>query len=172
MQRRTILGVCAALFSLTFSFAVATTRVAATDPTPEPQAQTDVNASLKGGFAEVSGWVTKSAETVPADKYNYRPTEDVRTFGQLVAHIADSYNYFCTNGAGTKVQWSDPVEKGTIDKATLVAKLKQATDSCNTVYGSGTGQFRPLFTNLGHTSLHYGNIITYMRMMGLKPPSS
>ena len=73
---------------------------------------------------------------------------------------------------GTKVEWSEAVEKGTTDKATLLPKLKEAVGKCNAAYSSGNGQLRPLFTNVGHTSLHYGNIITYMRMMGLKPPSS
>jgi len=54
----------------------------------------------------------------------------------------------------------------------LLPKLKEAVGRCNTAYGSGTAQIKPLFINVSHTSLHYGNIITYMRMMGLKPPSS
>jgi uncharacterized damage-inducible protein DinB len=53
----------------------------------------------------------------------------------------------------------------------VATKLKQATDACNTVY-AGNGQLLTLVQNIGHTNLHYGNIITYMRMMGLPPPSS
>ena len=109
---------------------------------------------------------------VPADKYNYRPVDTVRTFGQLVAHIADSYNYFCNNAAGNKVEWSEAVEKGGTEKDTLLPKLKEAVGRCNTAYSSSNAPLKPLFINVHHTSLHYGNIITYMRMMGLKPPSS
>jgi DinB superfamily len=134
--------------------------------------QTNVLADLRGGFKEVNDWVTKAADMVPAEKYNYKPADTVRTFGQLIGHITDSYNYFCARGAGKQVEWADPAEKGTTDKATLIPKLKQAVEACNAAYGSDAGQFRPLFTNVGHTSLHYGNIITYMRMMGMKPPSS
>lgn len=94
-----------------------------------------------------------------------------RTFGQLIGHIVDGYNYFCATAAGRKVEWSDAIEKGSTDKATLVQKLKQSTDSCNAAYG-GTGQVGELINNVGHTNLHYGNIITYMRMLGLVPPSS
>src|SRR4030095_2432174 len=122
-------------------------------------------------FQEVSGWVSKSADMVPAEKYNYKPADTVRTFGQLIAHISDSLNYFCARGAGTKMQ-GDPAEKGTIDKATLVPKLKEAVDKCNAVYGSDTAQIEPLMENIAHTNLHYGNLITYLRMMGMKPPSS
>jgi uncharacterized damage-inducible protein DinB len=114
----------------------------------------------------------KSAELVPADKYNYKPTDGVRTFGQLVAHITDSYNFFCARGAGNKVEWSDTVEKGSTDKDTLMPKLKEAIGRCTAAYDGKASQFGPLFSNVGHTSLHYGNIITYMRMLGLKPPSS
>ena len=132
----------------------------------------DAATELRKGFTEVSVWVTQAAEMVPDDKYNYRPVDSVRTFGQLVAHLVDSYNYFCARGAGNNVEWADPIEKGSTDKATLIPKLKQATDRCNEVYKGSSGRVGPLLGNVGHTSLHYGNIITYMRMIGLKPPSS
>jgi uncharacterized damage-inducible protein DinB len=132
----------------------------------------DLSTQMGGAFNEVNGWVMKAAEAVPADKYNYRPVDTVRTFGQLIGHITDSYNYFCAQGVGNKVEWSEAVEKGATDKDTLLPKLKEAVGKCNAAYSSGNQQVRPLFTNIGHTSLHYGNIITYMRMIGLKPPSS
>ena len=134
--------------------------------TPSP------NEEVRKGFNEVNDWVVKAAEAVPADKYNYRPTDTVRTFGQLVAHITDSYEYFCARGMGNKVEWSDAIEKGKTDKDTLMPKLKAAVGRCAAAYGANNAQFGPLFANVGHTSLHYGNIITYMRMLGLKPPSS
>lgn len=137
-----------------------------------PEKAPDFPAEVRNGFNEINGWVMKAAETVPADKYNYKPVDTVRTFGQLIAHITDSYNYFCANAAGNKVEWSEAVEKGNTDKDTLLPKLKEAAGRCNAAHGAGNAQLRPLFTNVGHTSLHYGNIITYMRMMGLKPPSS
>lgn len=161
MKLRILLILCCLLLSASMGFAQTT-----------PEKTPDTSAELRNGFNEVNEWVTKAAEMVPADKYSYRPADTVRTFGQLIGHITDSYNFFCARGAGNKVEWADPVEKGATDKDTLLPKLKEAVGKCNAAYGSGTGQFRPLFTNVGHTSLHYGNIITYMRMMGLKPPSS
>ena len=137
-----------------------------------PAKTPDFSTELRNGFNEVNDWVTKAADMVPADKYNYRPVDTVRTFGQLIAHITDSYNYFCANASGKKVEWSTPVESGATDKNTVLPKFKEAVAQCNAAYSSGNAQLRPLFTNVGHTSLHYGNIITYMRMMGLKPPSS
>ena len=133
---------------------------------PDPAA-----AAVRDGFKTVSGYITAAAAAVPADKYTYQPAKDVRTFGQLVAHVIDGYNYFCAAGAGKKVEWSDAVEKGATDKAALAGKLKAATAACQTAY-AGKAQLPALIQNNEHTNLHYGNIITYMRMLGLKPPSS
>ena len=119
----------------------------------------------------MSDWVTKAADLVPADKYSYKPVPTVRSFGEIIAHVADSYLFYCGRGAGNKVEWSEAIEKGGTDKATLVAKLKQSLDTCKPVYSS-PAQSGPLMANLAHTNLHYGNIITYMRMLGMKPPSS
>jgi len=161
MKLRTLLVLCCLLLPAASTFAQSA-----------PEKAPDLSGELRNGFNEVNDWVTKAAETVPADKYNYKPVDTVRTFGQLIAHITDSYNYFCAQGVGNKVQWSEAVEKGTTDKDTLLPKLKEAVGRCNAAYSAGNAQLRPLMTNVGHTSLHYGNIITYMRMMGLKPPSS
>ena len=162
MKLRSLLTVCCLLFCASSTYGQAS------PPAQSPDAATE----LRKGFTEVSGWVSQAAEMVPEDKYNYRPVDSVRTFGQLVAHIADSYNYFCARGAGNDVEWSDAIEKGSTDKATLIPKLKQALGRCTEVYKGSNGRVGPLLGNVGHTSLHYGNIITYMRMLGMKPPSS
>ena len=132
----------------------------------------DAHLELRRSFAEVSAWVSKAAELVPAEKYSSRPTVAVRTFGQLIGHIADSYTYYCAYATGREVQWSDPVEKGPTDKAALAPRLRQATESCTGAYNGSGGRYKALVDNLAHTSLHYGNIITYLRMFGLVPPSS
>lgn len=127
---------------------------------------------LRVGFDEVHTAVSKSAELVPADKYTYRPVSTVRTFGELVAHVADSYGWYCNRAAGRNVQWSDAIEKGKTDKATVTQKLRESLAVCTAVYGNGGSNFGSLMANIVHTNLHYGNIITYLRMMGLVPPTS
>lgn len=138
---------------------------------PPPAGANDIAVLLNKGFAEVSEWVAKSAALVPADKYSYRPVATVRTFGQLVGHVADSYHYYCGRAAGKDVQWTETIEKGKTDKATVVLKLKEATDVCNAAIGAGANPAL-IGAALGHTSLHYGNVVTYLRMLGLVPPSS
>ena len=136
-----------------------------------PSGNGDAAKAAQAGFAEVSAWVTKAAALVPANKYSYRPAPTVRTFGQIVGHIADAYGYYCGRATNPRVQWSDAIAQGPTDKAALAPKLKQALDTCNAAY-AGTGDIGQLMANIAHTSLHYGNLITYIRMLGLVPPSS
>jgi uncharacterized damage-inducible protein DinB len=136
-----------------------------------PVAGPSESGAAGAGFEVLRGWVLKAAQAVPADKYAYQPIRTVRTFGQMIAHIIDGSNYYCGGAASGQAQWSDANEKGAVDKATILPKLEQALAACSSQY-SGNGQPAGLVANLAHTSLHYGNIVTYMRMLGLTPPSS
>lgn len=131
----------------------------------------DAGAALRKHYADVVSLLTKSADLVPADKYDYRPVSTVRTLAQLVGHLADSHNYYCAAASGQKVDWADPIEKGISDKATLVRKLKESNDLCTRVYG-GAGKVDVMIENVAHTNHHYGNMVTYVRMLGLVPPES
>ena len=131
------------------------------------------SAALKSGFDEVSGWLIASAELVPADKYGYKPVNTVRSFGQLMAHAADGMNWYCGSAtAAADLQWSDAAEKSATTKAAIVAALKAASTKCNAAYAAPTAKIDKLMANVAHSNLHYGNAITYIRMLGLKPPSS
>lgn len=140
--------------------------------TQAPAGSMDAATAAKQGFAEVSGWLLKSAEMIPPDKYSYRPAATVRTLGEMLGHVADGYNYFCGRAAGKKLEWADAVAKGKTDKTTIVAALKVSTAGCEAAH-NGAGAGSPLLLqNFGHANLHYGNVVTYMRMLGLVPPSS
>lgn len=132
----------------------------------------EVLSQMRKSFVEVSSYVARSAELVPTDKFDFRPKANVRTFGQIIGHIADSYKYYCNQAAGRKAEWSDAIEKGATDKATVVAKLRQSVDACDAAYVNDASKTAPLIDNLSHTNQHYGNIITYLRLLGLAPPSS
>jgi hypothetical protein len=141
------------------------------DSGPPPAAVSDAAPALRKTFGDASGWVMKAAEAVPAEKYSYRPAKTVRSFGEIVAHVADAYNYSCAQAKGRSVDWSPAIENGVKDKATIVARLKEATAGCEAAYGNPT-DVGPLVENVAHTNLHYGNLVTYMRMLSLVPPSS
>ncbi len=127
--------------------------------------------------------VVRSAERMPAEHFDFQPTPDVRTFGQLVGHVATNLYVMCA-AAGAENN-PDPalVVSG---KADLVDALKAAYDYCeealaslndvnglNKVTASREGtRLSFLVAAIEHTSLHYGNMVTYMRQKGLVPASS
>jgi uncharacterized damage-inducible protein DinB len=136
-------------------------------------------------YAQTKDNVLRTAEKVPEDLYSFRPTPEVRTFGQLIAHEADGQYEFCGPLSAKPVQKN--VEKNVTGKAALVAALKEAFAYCDAVYANMTDAdaatlvtlFGQKVTKIGvmdfntsHTNEHYGNLVTYMRLKGIVPPSS
>ena len=121
---------------------------------------------LTAAFDQVSGWVLAAAGVVPDDELDFRPVSGVRTFRQVLAHLVDSYRYYCDAPA----PWSDATERASPDRDALLAGLRDATRSCREAYARGGSG--PLLENLTHTHLHYGNLVTYLRITGRVPPSS
>lgn len=130
--------------------------------------------------------VLAAAERTPEAQYGFRPVESVRTFGQIVGHIADSQYLFCSMTRGDKNPGLQ-IEKTRSSKADLVAALREAFSYCESTYAAlddvsgkalvkALGKERPklgvLETNQVHTIEHYGNLVTYMRIQGLVPPTS
>ena len=132
------------------------------------------------------GYVTQSATDVPENLYSFRPTPEVRTFGELIGHVAGSQNMFCAMVLGETVPEEDAIEKTAKTKAALVDALEKSNDYCARAYATTDasnaamvdlfGQQRSkLFTllmNVTHNNEHYGNLVTYMRINNMVPPSS
>lgn len=148
-------------------------------------AQNPLSADAKSLYASMKANLLRSAEKMPEENYSFRPTPEVRTFGQLMGHVADSQYEFCGPAKGESKQMN--VEKTATTKADLIAAMKQAFAYCDPLYDSLTDAhaadkvkfFGRDMTKLGllnfntmHNSEHYGNTVTYLRMKGLVPPSS
>jgi uncharacterized damage-inducible protein DinB len=130
--------------------------------------------------------VNTSADELSEAMYAYKPTPEVRSFGELFAHIAGSQKMYCAMALGEKVPDEDNVEKGAKTKAAIVAALKESNTYCEKAYaqpdenlkapvdifGQQHPRFYALIANAAHDGEHYGNIVTYMRMNKLVPPSS
>jgi len=129
--------------------------------------------ATRAGFVEVADWIVRAAESVPEDRYGYRPTEGVRTFGELVGHVADANNWFCARAVGHPIEWAETVAQSGAGKAELIAQLRTSIEACTAAHiPANEARGQPLVANYGHASLHYGNIVTYLRMLGITPPSS
>ena len=125
--------------------------------------------------------IMKAAETMPESKYSYRPTKDVRSFAELLTHVADISYYLCSNAKGE----APPASAGARgSKTEIMAYLKGAFDYCDGAYAGFTDPHLNdpadfwghktnkifILTQLGdHDALHYGNLATYLRLNGLEP---
>ncbi|HEV8146467.1 MAG TPA: DinB family protein [Bryobacteraceae bacterium] len=149
-----------------------------------PAQDNPLSTETKGFYNSVKNNIIKAAEKMPAEQYAFKATPDVRSFGEIVGHIADSQFMFCSAVKGEEKK-SD-AEKMT-GKAALVEALKASTAYCDEAYNSLTDadaatkvkffnsqrtKFGILNINTAHDDEHYGNLVTYMRLKGLVPPSS
>ncbi len=130
--------------------------------------------------------ITAAAEQMSEANYPYRPVGTVRTFGQLIGHLAGSQDLICGSALGEKTGEEADVEKSTTTKAALLAALKASTEHCakayamsdadaakmHSLFGADRTALWALMQNAVHDGEHYGNIVTYMRMLGMVPPSS
>lgn len=145
-----------------------------------------ISASHGKMYTMLSGVVISAAEKMPEENYSFKPTPEVRSFGQLVGHLADSQYYFCSLAAG-ETKSGGGVEKNKTTKADLVAALKEAVAYCKGTYSGMTdakggetvklmntdfARLSVLAANVAHDYEHYGNMVTYMRLKGIVPPTS
>jgi uncharacterized damage-inducible protein DinB len=158
----------------------------ATAGAPAAMAQNAAVSTARDLWKDLTAYITTAAEELTPAQYDYRPTPKVRSFGQLVGHVAGAQNLICAAALGEPPRAEDEYEKPGVTKAQLVAALKASTDYCAKAYsqtdaaaqqptklfGQDRTRLYALIQNATHNGEHYGNIITYMRMQGLVPPSS
>jgi uncharacterized damage-inducible protein DinB len=140
---------------------------------------------VRGAYQTVRDNILRSAEKMPEENYSFKPAPRVRTFGQILGHLAEEQYFFCAPVKGE--QKSVDVEKTKTSKTDLLAALKDAFAYCDSLYDSMTDtvalevlkrgeaqrtKLRMLWGNVAHDSEHYGNLVTYLRIKGLVPPST
>jgi len=145
-----------------------------------------VSAAVKGQLPRFSKNMVAAAEAMPAEKYGFKPTPEMNSFGHLVMHIAQSNNLLCSKISGAappdvKYADSDPKDK-------LVAALKASFEYCATVLekvdDSKLGEQMMLFGNRPFSRAgvliilsddwydHYGAQAIYLRLNGILPPTA
>jgi uncharacterized damage-inducible protein DinB len=167
-------------------FVAALVAAAQAPPAPAQASSDPLSSGQKMLYTNVKNNLVRSAEKMPEDKYSFKPVPEVRTFGQILGHVADSENMFCSMLLGEKNP-APGVEKNKTTKAELVQALKDSFAYCDKVYdgmtdaqavqmvkamGREQAKLTVLSLNTSHANEHYGNLVTYMRINGLVPPSS
>jgi uncharacterized damage-inducible protein DinB len=137
-------------------------------------------------YARMKTILASSAEKMPEENYNFKPTEAVRSYGQIVGHLADAQYTFCSLALG-ETNPGLKIEQTKTTKADLTAALKEALAYCDKAYDTMTDaaglqtvklfgmdmpKFGVLNINNAHDMEHYGNLVTYMRLKNIVPPTS
>lgn len=140
----------------------------------------------KGAYAPIQMILLRTAEKMPEENYKFKPADTVRSFGQIIGHVADAQYLFCSVALGEKNP-APNIEESKSSKADLIAALKNAFAYCGKAYegmtdasgsqmvklfGNDTPRLDVLTVNNMHTIEHYGNLVTYLRLKSIVPPTS
>ena len=172
------LGAAITLTALVAAPLVAQTEPAQADPLLE---------SIQRGARHVRSVFTKAAEQMSDEDFAFKPTPEVRSFGQLLAHVAGTNYWFCSTATGEKAPVSD-VENTATTRADIQRTLTESFEYCERAYAAMADETKakamrqfmghplPALAVLNyrtyHSLLHWGNAITYMRLRGKVPPST
>jgi hypothetical protein len=159
---------------------------AAAAPPDLTQVANPVSGFVKAGVVRYGKNMVAAAESMPAEKYSFKPSPEMNSFGHLVMHIAQSNNTFCAKISGqtapeVKMAETDPKDK-------LVAAIKDSFAFCTTalanVDDSKLGEQFVLFGNRpisrggalvalgGSWTDHYATQAIYLRLNGILPPTA
>jgi uncharacterized damage-inducible protein DinB len=174
---RIILAVVAVNLSLP-SLANAQISPSLPNPTAAPNPLTTTLSIFRSNMQDK---IMKAADEMPESKYSYRPTKDVRSFAEILNHVAAISYTLCSNVKGEATP-ATATMKGS--KTEIMAYLKGSFDYCDGVYSGFTDTHLDdpadffgaktnkmfILTQVGnHDALHYGNLVTYLRLNGLVP---
>ena len=158
---------------------------AQTAPTANP-----VVSGLRAAWDAAKKNIVQSGDVMPESNFAFRPVDTVRTFGQILAHVAGANYVFCAAAKGEKPPFGeDAFEKTATTRPQIIKAVadsvaycdgalaglddKRAAETVELPFGMGKGaRALPLMLNTGHVQEHYGNLVTYFRIKGIVPPSS
>jgi uncharacterized damage-inducible protein DinB len=147
-------------------------------------------AAARANWITAHNYIVRAAEQMSEADFAFKPVATVRSFGQIVAHVAGANYIFCAAARGEKAPYSeDHFEKTASTKAAIAKALADSIAYCDAAYkalddrraaesvaapfGSGkSARASALIGNTGHLQEHYGNLVTYLRINGIVPPSS
>jgi uncharacterized damage-inducible protein DinB len=133
--------------------------------------------SFAAQFEDITSRLLAMAKDFPEDKYGYRATKDVRSFREIVVHVASGNAYAAKAGRGDKANWDEIDPAGYTTKAAAVALLEKTIADANatlkaTPEDRWTKTVQPWLAVIEHAGEHYGQLVVYYRNNGMVPPES
>jgi uncharacterized damage-inducible protein DinB len=164
-------------------------------PQPAPPPPLDLATAIRNSHNAIKGNLLKSAEKMSEADYGFKPAgimPEVRSYGQFIGHVANANYLLCSRAKGEASPSKVDIEKTVTARADLIKALTESLAYCDAVYETLTdasavekismpgpnnttrqvARAVPLMNNNSHNNEHYGNLVTYMRVKGIVPPSS
>jgi len=140
-----------------------------TPPSPAKQ--------ISNTFAYVNKNILDMAQDFPAEKYDFRLKPEMRSFGEVMVHVASGIVYAAKKGRGENVKWDEMDAKDYKTKAQVVALLQKSITDANATLKSVpdetfTKDLNPWLSVIEHSGEHYGLLVAYYRANGIVPPAS
>ena len=171
--------------TITLALIISSTALLSAQP-PQPAADSGYTAAVRTRWNAIKRNISGSAQAMPDAGFAFKPTPEVRSFGELLGHLANEHYMLCSQIKGEK----NPHESVDFEKKTTKAEfVKDINDSiayCDAAYAAVKDDpqtvapiapnrdtpFSSMLLNVTHDSEHYGNLVTYLRLKGVVPPSS
>ena len=133
--------------------------------------------SMRGYFAGVNAKILTMAKDFPADKYSFRLKPEMRSYGEVLVHVASGIVYAAKAGRGEKVNWDELNPKDYATKAAVVALMEKSVAEADATLKSLSNDalaksIEPWLGVMEHSAEHYGLLVAYYRANGLVPPES
>jgi len=132
---------------------------------------------VRDNFFDINRKILDMARDFPEDKYDFRLKPEMRSFGEVIVHVASGIVYAAKKGRGESVQWTELDPKDYKTKAEIVAMLEKAiSDSAASIKALPDESFsksvEPWLDVTEHSAEHYGLLVAYYRANGIVPPES
>ena len=146
--------------------------------------------AIQGSYNNVKMNLTQAAEKMPEADFTFKPGSmpEVRTYGQLFAHVAQAQFGGCAALTGKpNPMTGKQLEQELKTKADIVKALGDSFALCDEAYSSmndtnamefvkqGQNEVQraaALMNNVVHDNEMFGTVAVYMRSKGLVPPST
>jgi uncharacterized damage-inducible protein DinB len=152
----------------------------------DAQAADPVMASVRPSYERTKDLLMRSAEQLSEEEIVFQPTEEVRHALGLLGHIADSQHFYCSVALGESAPHNTEIEDTQTTREGMIQALRESFEYCDRAYAQSDAEalqpvavrdgrvsrLSQLVANSVHNWEHYGNIVTYMRLLGKVPPSS
>jgi uncharacterized damage-inducible protein DinB len=137
------------------------------------------------GYNQTKTIILAAAEKMPAENFSFKPIPEIRSYGELFIHVAQVQTGICAVISGAPFERKPPPTATTKDEA--IAVLKKSFDACDAAFATVTDANATDFTgqgfmrgsklgniqkNTAHNNEMYGQMVVYLRLKGIVPPST